>query len=343
MARRQTTVADIGWSFLNGMHRAGAPENTYRVYRSNLMALLDELGSRPITSVTPPDLARFRDAGDSEASRDMRRRIANHVMRHAYREGAIKAPVAVPEASYKPRKQQNVEWTRYSAEQLRQLIERAPCARSRMAIAIGVYTAMRVEDIRLLRAPSPDIVEGWLAAFIHKTRVYDFKVISSGLEDEFRLYLPWLYSRGIALKSSDYLIPGYPSGVRDEGYLDAVDLEKPISKWGIYARYEEARDAAGLPYKKQEKWHAIRRSSARLFFEMASDRGYDAALRMTQAFLNHRSIQTTERYIGLDSAYAMRDQFLRDHDLLGYRAENVVPLTREGRDGGTALAPAKNI
>lgn len=330
MPRRSPTVADVGWDFMEALQRAGSPQNTYRVYRSNWSSMLDELGGRAITSITPADLGRYCDGGGSEATRKMRRRIANHVMRHAYRRGDVRSVVLVPEPSYKPRTKQNAEWTRYSSEQLRRLILSAPCPRSRAAIAIGVYTAMRIEDIRLLRAPSPDLADGWLAAFIHKTKVYDFKVISGGLDEEIRLYLSWLYSHG-PTRGEDYLIPGYPPSNRGEGYLEGIDLSRPISKHALYTRYAEARDRAELPYMKQEKWHTVRRSSARLFFELASERGYDMALRMTQAFLNHKSVQTTERYIGIDSAYAMRDDFLREHDLLGAQGDVV---TLRGREAG---------
>jgi integrase len=330
MARRGPTVADVAWSFFRAIEAAGAPYNSRIRYRSNMLAMLDQLGGRAITSITPTDLSRFVDSAPSTNVRASRRTVANHVMRHAHRRGDLRILVEVPAESYRPRAAKHREWTRYSAEQLRQLISNAPCERSRIAISTAIHTAMRIEDIRALRAPAPDLSEGWLASFIHKSGIYDFKVIANSFEDDMRRYLTWVYRRrnGV-ITGDDYLIPSYPASYRGGAYYDpddATDFSRPMSKGTLDERYVEARARAGLPYLSRERWHTLRRSSGRLFFEAASDNGYDMALRMTQAFLNHASVTTTERYIGLDSAYAMRDDFLRRHDLLGIRGGEVIAL-----------------
>jgi hypothetical protein len=49
---------------------------------------------------------------------------------------------------------------------------------------------------------------------------------------------------------------------------------------------------------------------ARLFFENASHRGHDAALRMTSAFLHHANTATTEIYLGLQHEKAKRDEIM---------------------------------
>lgn len=334
MVHQAPTVADVAWSFYRAMESAGAPPNSLIRYKSNMLALLDQLGGKPVRAITPAELGLFLDTAPSQNVRTSRRTIANHVMRHAYRGGHLRTPIEVPRDSYRPRATKSREWTRYSADQLRALLQAAPCERSRIALSIAIYTAMRVEDIRMLRAPAPDLSEGWLAAWINKSGIFDFKVIAHSFEDDMRRYLRWLYERADgAITAEDYLLPGYPAGFRGGGNYnpDLCDFSKPISKGTLDERYVEARDRAGLPHLSRERWHTLRRSSGRLFFEAASGNGYDMALRMTQAFLNHQSVTTTERYIGLDIAYAMRDEFLREYDLLAAPAENVLPLRRRAR------------
>ncbi|MER5252942.1 tyrosine-type recombinase/integrase [Streptomyces sp. NPDC002855] len=334
MARQAPTVADVAWSFFEALAASGAPQGTKSRYKSNMLAMLDELGSRSITSVTSVDLTRFVEAHPSPNVRTSRRTIAHHVMSHALRYGYIRTPVEATPESYRPRQARNRQWTRYNAEQLRTLKDSASCQRSRIAISIAIHTAMRIEDIRTLRAPAPDLADGWLSTWIHKSGIFDLKVIANSFEVDMRQYLTWLYSQADgAVTSTDYLIPGYRtySGF-NTGNFDPdtapCNMSRPFSKGSLDNRFLEARDRAQLPYLTRERWHTLRRSSGRLFFEAASDRGYDMALRMTQAFLNHSSVKTTERYIGLDSAYAMRDQFLREHDLLGTSPQNVIPLTQ---------------
>ncbi|MFT2016267.1 hypothetical protein ACMA1D_10555 [Streptomyces sp. 796.1] len=321
------------WSFLWTMKSVGAPRSTWDRYKSNAMALLefDGYGARAITTIDGPQLAAFIDAGASRDIRIARRTIANRVMSHAYRYGNTKRLVEAPPSAYAPRQDRHREWTRYSAEQLRQLRNGAPCPRSRVAIAIASYTAMRIEDVRILRAPAVNLADQWLSTFIQKTGVYDFKVISGGLEQELRIYLSWLYSCADGVVTADdYLIPAFPRGAYGLAYdAEAVDLSAPIGYNTLGDRFVEARTNAGLPFLPRERWHAVRRSAGRLFFEAAARHGYDLALRMTQAFLNHQSIETTERYIGLGTAYAARDEFLRSHDFLAVEESgNVIPLSR---------------
>lgn len=335
MVRRTPTVADVAWSFYRGMEAAGAPRSTRDRYRSNMIAMLEQLGGRPVTAVTPVDLVSFVDSAPSAHVRVSRRTIANHVMRHAHRRGDVRTLVEVPAESYAPRAPKHRQWTRYNADQLRALIAAAPCQRSRIAISTAIHTAMRIDDIRILRAPAPDLSEGWLATWIQKSGIYDFKVMAHSFEDDMRQYLKWLYERADGVVTTDdYLIPGFPmTGLHGEWHdLDACDFTKPLSKRTLDTRFLEARDTAQLPYLTRERWHSLRRSSGRLFFEAAASNGYDLALRMTQAFLNHQSITTTERYIGLDTAYAMRDDFLRQHDLLGVPVQrNVIAITQRNR------------
>jgi integrase len=72
----------------------------------------------------------------------------------------------------------------------------------------------------------------------------------------------------------------------------------------------------GLPHLN-EGLHTLRRSAARQIFDaLVETRRYDGALRVVQSLLHHRSVQTTEQYIGLSTEALTRDDFLRTAVLL---------------------------
>src|SRR5690606_30101648 len=77
-----------------------------------------------------------------------------------------------------------------------------------------------------------------------------------------------------------------------------------------------ALGALGYP-TRGEGCHTVRRSVARAFFDsMATDTGYDAALRTVSAMLHHKSSATTEIYLGLTSERVRRDSLLRGRPFL---------------------------
>jgi len=66
----------------------------------------------------------------------------------------------------------------------------------------------------------------------------------------------------------------------------------------------------GVELEPGDGWHTVRRSVARLFFDRVSGNGYDAALRMTAAFLHHKNTATTEIYLGLELEKVQRDEVM---------------------------------
>ncbi len=85
----------------------------------------------------------------------------------------------------------------------------------------------------------------------------------------------------------------------------------------------------GLP-TRHEGAHTIRRAVARHFFDslVATDLGYDGALRTVSALLHHSNAATTETYLGLSSERQRRDNRLRRQPFLTALIDrsNVVPF-----------------
>ena len=80
---------------------------------------------------------------------------------------------------------------------------------------------------------------------------------------------------------------------------------------------------------RNEGIHTIRRSVARIYFDLLADEGYDAALRATMVLLHHSQSSTTEQYLGISRERAKRDASLTGKpflsDLVRRRRISVLP------------------
>jgi hypothetical protein len=70
---------------------------------------------------------------------------------------------------------------------------------------------------------------------------------------------------------------------------------------------------------------------ARIYFDsLRHEISYDHALRQTAALLQHDSVVTTERYLGLDAEVQARDASLKGQRFIGVRALGNVQSLRTG-------------
>lgn len=230
---------------------------------------------------------------------------------------------------------------RPSAVTLLALLEATTNGRDRCYLAVAMNTAMRSSDIRALRVKDIDLEDGWIYSTIRKTGDADDKPISADMDRELRTWLTaYAQDLGRPLRDEDYLFPRRRGGLINH-YETAEDGTRfPVRSpyvWvpEVYVKdthliIQKAMKSLGMPTYK-EGTHTVRRAVARAYFDwVAAEKGDQAALRETAAFLNHSSTATTEIYLGMTPEKERRDRRLKGNPFLSAIAtvnqENVVPL-----------------
>lgn len=247
----------------------------------------------------------------------------------------------------RPRKVQKVERRRLSTDQLRRLIECAANERDRALIAVSANTGLRAGDLRRLKVGDVDLDQGVLRVTIHKTSDCDEFPLTADLEAEVRVWLTryaeQLVVDGLSLEPHHVLFPvmGWV-GYRRRGPLPTRAIRRP------HEHIQLALSRMGIKDLRGEGAHTIRRCIGRLVFEQAAAEGRDGALRVAAAVLQHKSVQTTEEYLGINGDRLKRDQLMRGRSILGPDTRlNVVPLrVAQSTDrGGSEIGPpvAQNL
>lgn len=225
---------------------------------------------------------------------------------------------------------------------LLQLLDQAECAMHRAYLAVAINTACRASEITGIRVGDIDFAAGEVFVTVVKTQEEDEMPLTADLERELRVWLvEYAATLGRPLRADDYLFPARSGNVIARNYLDpntgtrilertpyTYHPERPVTRTEKIVKHALA--AVGLP-TRYEGTHTLRRAVARAYFDsMTNEIGYDAALRTVSALLHHASMSTTERYLGLSSERARRDQMLRGKPFLTAMVsqENVVPLRR---------------
>ena len=191
----------------------------------------------------------------------------------------------------------------------------------RVALALGMNTGLRANDIRHLTVFDASLQSGVIQTEIRKTRKLDVKPITLELHAEL---VRWLdsYADFMGLKSRAdipnewLLVPSYrnPAPAEQRRHIHPRPTTVMTHPWRLVQR-----PLAKLGYPtKGEGFHTLRRSSARALFESlrASGEGRDHALMIVKDFLNHASTSQTEHYLGLNQERAIRDALLKDQPFL---------------------------
>lgn len=223
---------------------------------------------------------------------------------------------------------------RIPLEKFDTLINATNHPRDRILIAMGLMTMLRQSEIASLRVQDLDMHEYMLNVRIHKTNEIDRMKIAHELRPYIREWLTFYSQECGPLDPKHYLIPA-KSGPMLGGAL------KPDTKMTQIARIvNDALDRAGFPTRDadgnslREGAHTLRRSGALAFFRSQSQiGGIDDALRLSSSLLHHKSVVTTEGYLGLKSETERRNKILDQGPMFpGLRGDNVRDL-RGGEDG----------
>ncbi len=223
------------------------------------------------------------------------------------------------------------------------LLDQAECAMHRAYLATAVNTACRASELQALKVGDVNFARSELFVTVIKTKEEDDMPLTADLERELRVWFEeYADLIGRPLDDDDYLFPARSGNQIKTHYFDeergcrvyertplVYHPDRPVERTEKIVK--AALEKLGLP-TRYEGTHTLRRAVARAYFDQLTEEvGYDAALRTVSALLHHKSMSTTERYLGLSSETKRRDETMKGKAFLtGMVApkSNVVPLRR---------------
>ncbi|MFC7979491.1 tyrosine-type recombinase/integrase [Streptomyces cinereoruber] len=208
---------------------------------------------------------------------------------------------------------------RMTRAELRRLLAEAGDPRDAALVCFVACTGVRISEALGMRIRDVSFAKGELNVYLPKTKEQVVYPLASDLERALREWLTAYGAQVGKLKSSYHLFPTYHRRVFIEGGGMSpgglYNPEKPILQPRLILR--PIAERAEIELEDGDGWHTVRRSFARILYDDCVDLGHDAALRIVQAALNHKSVVTTERYLGLNLERQRFYKLLKGQDFLG--------------------------
>ncbi len=214
------------------------------------------------------------------------------------------------------------------------LVASATNTRDAAFLVMGLTTVLRASELQAVLVSDVDLDAGTCQVTIHKGYERDSMPISAELDAILRQWLTE-YTRAVGPLAPDFFLFPANSGPRFQWVAQPVGPMKRVQRPGVWLPEKRighpgkiVKDAASRIGIRPDRCgvHLLRRSGARLYHEGSED------IRETQALLHHKSLVTTETYLGLDPQREARDARLRGRFFFQVPAEsqgNVMPLRSE--------------
>lgn len=222
---------------------------------------------------------------------------------------------------------------RLTAREVLDLMEHASEPRDRALLAFVANTGVRISEALEMRVRDVNLQRGEM--YVRLVKLGGVEVtypITSDLDRELRSWLA-TYSQEVGVPfDRTTMFRLFPAHVRPEyvkgGYRQQDTALNPMGKINNPRTIIQGMaERAGFELEHGDGWHTIRRSVARIFFDQASAQGHDAALRMTQALLQHKNSATTEGYLGLDLEKRKVSEVLKGKSFLTIEDEDIATVT----------------
>jgi len=205
--------------------------------------------------------------------------------------------------------------------------------RDRMYLAMGLFTLLRQGEILSLKIKDIDLELNVIDAVLHKTYDRDQMRIVPELRKELRTWFTYYATQSGPLQGNWYLIPargvsGFSGNPRTGGTRRPDRLIPTRAPMDMHDQVKAALASLGWEAKgKHLGSHTLRRSAARALYEELVKEGVDDALRQVSAWLHHRSVTTTELYLGITGDRERRNRRYEDAPMYpSLQADNVVAL-----------------
>ena len=310
----------------------GYASTTWKAHKSTLrrfeQCVYEHVGRDVALSlVTPEVVSRYIDAFRpprcSPSTFNNYRQYLVQFFEHCRAEGWIGADPMRYVQPTRVRRRLRLQLT--AAECVRMIESAEP--RDRIALALGINTALRASDIMRLRVGDVDLDEGFIRAEIAKTATEDRLPITADLDEELRR---WFEHYTEAMQSTDGVMAGWH--LVPVRHFQAFDVWHPEFGGRVvylpHRRYKHPHEivqrgltSIGYP-TRGEGFHTLRRTSGRLVHRIALRQGDEDPIRIVQSLLGHQSQATTERYLALGPERLARDRLLRGQRLLSHTGDS---------------------
>lgn len=305
---------------------AGYSHATWAGEKSTLLAFIDAMHRLDVTYVAELTAdhaeAWFTQVREGYAESTVATRLSQ--VRSFLRFCTDKGWLAIdPTALLRARPPIRMQRERLDVAELLSLVDTAACPRDRALLAIASNLALRAGEIQRLQVSDVNLDAGYIQVRIDKTRESDNMPITVELDDELRRWLAVYSLSTPGFGRDSYLIPSryVNPGTGTTWYRPDKQIGQP------YDVVKDALTQIGWDVVKGEGVHTLRRSVARLYFDMIEgEESYDSALLATMTLLHHTKPETTIGYIGRDRATLARDRMLKGKPFLSRLAGNVRPL-----------------
>jgi integrase len=248
----------------------------------------------------------------------------------------------------RPRQVQNREHRRLDAMELLQLLDCAAHPRDRALMALAMNTGCRVSELLSIRLKHLDLDKQEVELTIAKTGGSDMMPLTGDVIPELVRWLEFYEGRAGKMQGDWLLFPAkggrkYTGRVGQDRFHMASEDEELFTDrqiGGAERIVTRALARFGWTDTHGEGFHTIRRSVGRIYFDAASDRGHDSALRETSALLHHSNSATTERYLGITAEKRKRDQVMRGQGFLSTAAKAAQAKLEVVEDGPSGAGAA---
>lgn len=301
---------------------------TVRTKRDALLRLCRYLPEKQVGRLTTDDLDGFLRAmyrGDRKVDafkasngttiRTYRAHLSAFVT-WAARKGWVKA--SIMDDVFLPKPEPRRDFLYLSAAEMLAMLDDAE-PRDRILLATAINTGLRSAEVKRLRLTDFDLDQSRFFVKVTKNNTTDSFPINSDYRAEIDRWLDYYRSEVGELKASYYMVPARHRpdiSKRTEVTYGPLNPTAPVSEPARHVKAAFLRAGYSRERIAHEGMHTFRRSVARLYFDAACEKGYDAALRETAAFLHHKRTTTTELYLGLSAETEARDRRLMDRPFL---------------------------
>ena len=330
--------------YLGYRRTAGYAKNTVRVESQALGLLLAEVGNIQTTKLDSRHGERYMAAmlsaglkpGTVNLYRGAFRRFSQWCYQRRYLPGGS-TPLGTTRnlvVAQPPRR-------RIPAHDFPRLLDACWHPQQRIIVALGLYLFLRASEVAALDVRSVDLARGEILVYQPKTGRWDEMPICSELDEELRRWMTWYaVDQEASLQPEWPLVPArkrtsmFNDGSGKCGGRPLLPLRgqmNPASRVKqVHLKVQQALRGFGweVSADDREGGHTLRRSGARALFDhlVATGEVRDGVLRLVSAMLHHKSVQMTERYLGLEADVERRNSMFKGAQMFATTTENVVTL-----------------
>lgn len=339
-------LSDAVDEYVQYRRNAGYAKNTVRVEAQALSLLLAEIGNISTSKLDARHGERYMSAmlsaglkpGTVNLYRGAFRRFTKWCYQRRYLAGAA-SPLGTTRnipVVQAPRR-------RIPAHEFPRLLDACWHPQQRIIVALGLYLFIRASEVADLDVSRVYLDRGVIEVWQRKTQRWDEMPICAELDVELRRWLTW-YANDQSERGP--LMPHWPlvparkrTNMFNDGtgkcggrpMIPAKGQMNPDARLQQgHLKVQQALRGFGwdVTADDREGGHTLRRSGARALFDHLCETGEvrDGVLRLVSSFLHHKSVQTTERYLGLEADRENRNRMFSGKPMFATTTSDVVQL-----------------